>query len=130
MSQEEGSEVYVDRDQQIWVDYAIRSMTQRQVAKKHNLSQQQVSRIIARKREELPLPTREELIQERVEQLRAIINAVMDGALNGNRSSIKSYVELTERESMLLGLDAPKQVEEKSEQSIRYQIEGLDDEDD
>ena len=129
MSQREDSERLVQRDADIWYDYCVLSISQRKLAAKYDLSQQQISRILKKQRESLPEVTREQLAQERLEQIREIIAAVMPGALEGRRGSIRSYVELVEREAKIAGYEAPARVEEKNDTTIHYQIEGFDDDD-
>lgn len=113
------------RNGRVWQLYAVRGWTQEQVAEELGISQAHVSRIISEVRKEIPLQTREEIVQERVEQIRAIVRVVVEGALEyGDKDAVSSLVKLWEREAKLLGLDAPTKQEIKG-RLARYDISGV-----
>jgi len=119
------SERLEGRNGRVWELYAVRSWTQEQVAEELEISQQEVSRIIRRVREEIPQQTREEIVQERVDQIRRVVQAVVDDALEyGDKDAVSSLVKLWEREAKLLGLDAPTKQEIKG-RLARYDISGV-----
>lgn len=113
------------RNGRVWQLYAVRSWTQEQVAEELGISQQQVSRIIREVRDAIPLQTKEEIVQERVEQIRQVVKAVVDDALEyGDKDAVSSLVKLWEREAKLLGLDAPTKQEIKG-RLAKYDITGV-----
>jgi predicted transcriptional regulator len=113
------------RNGRVWQLYAVRGWTQEQVAEELGISQARVSQIVSAVRKEIPLQTREEIVQERVEQIRAVVRAVVDAALEyGDKDAVSSLVKLWEREAKLLGLDAPTKQEIKG-RLARYDISGV-----
>lgn len=113
------------RNGRAWQLYAVRGWTQEQVAEELGISQARVSQIISEVRKEIPLQTREEIVQERVEQIRAVVRRVVDEALDyGDKDAVSSLVKLWEREAKLLGLDAPTKQEIKG-RLARYDISGV-----
>lgn len=113
------------RNGRVWQLYAVRGWTQEQVAEELGISQAHVSRIISEVRKEIPLQTREEIVQERVEQIRAVVRRVVDEALDyGDKDAVSSLVKLWEREAKLLGLDAPTKQEIKG-RLAKYDISGV-----
>lgn len=115
------------RNDEMWDDYTLRSMSQRQLSEKYNLSQAQVSRVLAEVREGLPPRVRDELITRRVEQLDMLVRAVLPEAMTGDKDAIASYNALVTRESKLLGLDAAIKQDVTADVKVNYVIEGLDD---
>lgn len=116
-----------ERDTLIWHQYAVLSWTQYKIAESHNISQSEVSRILKKIRQSIPTQTREEIVAARVEQIRAITEAVVPAALTGDKDAISSYNTLAAREAKLLGYDAPEKQEVKADVTVQYVIEGLDD---
>lgn len=117
----------VQRNTLIWHQYAVLSRSQQSIADEHGISQSEVSRIIKRVREQIPEHTRDEIVRDRVELIRAVTEAVVPQALTGDKDAVASLMQLQARESKLLGYDAPDKQDVKNDVTVRYVIEGLDD---
>lgn len=112
------------RTGQVWYMYAVLSMTQPRIAEVLEITQGRVSQIVTKVREGIEKQTRDEICQERVEQLKSVANAVMPMALSGDTKSVQALLKILERESKLLGLDKPSQV--FSDNKVSYQVLGID----
>lgn len=120
MTRHDGEERITERDQQMWNDYVLRNMTQQQIADKFSVSQQLVSQTIRKVRENTPQPTKEDIIQRRIDQLNQLVSAIHGDALGGDSDKIGDYLKLTEREAKLLGLYTAEKVEQTT--TIRYEV--------
>ena len=118
----------------VWEYYAVRRWTQQQIADHFDLSQPQVSNIIRLAREEVPEQTREEIVQERIEQLRAFDKKFSEQAMaevswdDRNMRDIeaaKLIMQFHQREAKLLGLDAPAKITADGNVTVRYEIAGI-----
>jgi predicted transcriptional regulator len=118
------NEHLLGRNGEVWRKYAIFGWTQERIAKECGVSQARVSQIVNAVRESIPKQTRDEIVTERVEQLKAVVDAVMPEALNGDKDAVSSLIKLQERESKLLGLDSATKTDMSGE--IRYEIVGVD----
>jgi hypothetical protein len=138
------------RDGDIWQAY-IRGTTQPALAKRHGISQQRISQIIAEARAAVTVEQKEDqiarsldLIGELRRQMMALVDAVPIPAYSNGRpvldanghgvddhsgrlAAVDRVIKLEERAAKLLGLDAPAKVQ--SEGTVRYSIDGVNPED-
>lgn len=125
MTRHDGEERITERDQQMWDDYVLRNMTQRQIAEKYECSQALVSQRIRFVREHTPQQTRDDIIARRIQQIDHVVSQAYQEALSGDSDKVTDYLKLTEREAKLLGLFTPDKVE--TDVTVRYLI--VDEED-
>lgn len=111
------------RTGRVWQMY-IRMQTQQAIADELGISQSRVSKIIAEVRASIPQQTREEIVQERVEQLRTIGTRVFEAAEDGDPQAINAFLKIQEREAKLLGLDSA--IKQEVDATVRYEIAGVD----
>lgn len=111
------------RTGRVWQMY-IRMQTQQAIADELGISQSRVSKIIAEVRASIPQQTREEIVQERVEQLRILGNSVFAAADDGDPQAINAFLKIQEREAKLLGLDSA--IKQEVDATVRYEIAGVD----
>jgi predicted transcriptional regulator len=112
------------RTGKIWQLYAVHGWTQERIAAELDVSQSLISKTIKLVRDNIPQQTRAEIVTERIEQLRAVVNVVAPYALVGDKDAVASILKLQERESKLLGLDAATKVEH-SGKIATYDITGV-----
>lgn len=132
MPQEKGPRLE-GRNGEIWRWYC-RGMTQIALAEKYGLSNQRISQIIAEVRESIPAPDKEKVAQEHLEiarEMRAELAKLVDAGPipaysngrpitlddgttaedhSGRLAAMDRLTRWLERESKLLGLDAPAKV--------------------
>lgn len=113
-----------DREGEIWRLYVEENWTQAEIGAEVGLSQERVSQILRRLREEILPETRDEIIRRRADQINMIVKAVIPGAKSGDKDSVASLVKVWEREAKLLGLDAPTKQEIKG-RLAKYDISGV-----
>lgn len=112
------------RTGEIWKLYT-RGMTQHAIAERFEISQSNVSRIIAEVRASIPKETRDEVVQSHIEQLRRINVTVAEAAEDGDPAAIAALIKVQEREAKLLGLDSA--IKQEVDATVRYEIAGVDD---
>lgn len=102
---------------------------QRIIAKGLGISQTRVSALLKQIRDQIPKESREDAVtaaEERYNRLRA---AYMDAALeDGDKDAAKLVLQIENDRRRMLGLDAVTKVEQDT--TVRYQIRGLEDDDD
>ena len=113
------------RNGQVWYMFAVQQRLQEDIALELGISQPRVSQIINEVRKNIPQTTREEIVQERIDQLRVVATVVADRAAEtGDKDDIMSLLRIQEREAKLLGLDSVTKVEHSG--GVRYEIIGID----
>lgn len=112
-----------ERDQAIWKGYTLGGKTLMALAEEHNVSNQRISQIIKAIRAKLPEADRQTIIDARLEQIKAIGDALMPDLLQGDKDAVSSWTKIVEREAKYLGLDTASRVELSG--GVRYEIEGL-----
>jgi hypothetical protein len=109
----------------VWQMYAVESRLQEDIALALGISQARVSQIIRAVRASIPQQTKDEVVQERIDQLRAVSAAVAARAKEtGDKDDIMSLLRIQEREAKLLGLDSAQKVEHSG--GVKYEIVGID----
>jgi len=91
----------------VWQLYVVENWTQQEIADELGISRARVSKILAAVRESLPEIDRQEIVRERVIQLRAVANALVPRVLSGDPQSVRAFLKVLDREARYLGLDAP-----------------------
>lgn len=114
------------RDQKIWHDYTLGGKTLVQLAEEHGVSNQRISQIMQEIRENLPPRDRQVTIDYRLDQIKAIGDALLPDLLAGDKDAIASWTKIVEREAKYLGLDSASKVELSG--GVHYEISGLSDE--
>lgn len=139
---------HYERDRKIW-SLKCRGVREMDIAAEFGISQSRVAQIVARMRATLPLADRamkRHELSERLDEMRAAAAKIVDRPLppatsngiviidprdgsvvedvTGRLTALTTEARLIERQSKLLGLDAPAQVE--SAQQITYTIKGAD----
>jgi predicted transcriptional regulator len=117
----------IGRNGEVWRRFAIYGWNQERIAKEYGITQGRVSQIIKDVRESIPKQTRDEIVTERVEQLKAVVDAVMPDALTGDKDAASILLKLQERESKLLGLDSVTKIDQSI--GITYVVKGVPDAD-
>lgn len=137
-----------DREREIW-SMKCRGMRGEDIAARMGISQQRVSQIVTRMRARYPLADRavkRQELSERLDELRVVAAEIVhrplppatsngvviidprDGSVvedvSGRLTAVTVETKLMERQSKLLGLDAPAQME--TAQQITYTIKGAD----
>lgn len=113
------------RNGQVWYMFAVQQRLQEDIALELGITQGRVSQIINEVRKHIPQTTREEIIQERIDQLRVVATVVADRAAEtGDKDDIMSLLRIQEREAKLLGLDSAQKVEHSG--GVRYEVVGID----
>lgn len=117
------------RDERIWKEYLL-GASQAELGRRHGISQQRVSVIIADMRDALPARTREELVAESVEllrELRQTVAGVMEDAYDPKVTldAVGTHLRIMEREARLLGLDAATKLEHTVSGEERAAAEAL-----
>lgn len=115
-----------ERDKQIWHDYTLGGKTLMVLAEEHDVSYQRISQILQEIRESLPPRDRQTVIDTRLDQIKAIGDALLPGLLAGDKDDIASWNKIVEREAKYLGLDSASKVELSG--GVHYEISGLSDE--
>lgn len=137
-----------DREREIW-SLKCRGMRGVDIAARMGISQQRVSQIVTRMRARYPLADRavkRHELAERLDEMRSVAADIVhrplppatsngiviidprDGSVvedvSGRLAALTTEARIIERESKLLGLDAPAQME--TAQQITYTIKGAD----
>jgi hypothetical protein len=134
----DGLERFSERDAQIWTDRTRYSMSTLAIARKHGISQQRVSQILAAIRESIPVDVREQAVMEADAAYRELIADAMrimdmlpppvtagkDGKIlidpvtkevvrdhAGRLRAIETVARLLEHRRRLFGLDAPTKLD-------------------
>lgn len=113
------------RNGQVWYMFAVQQRLQEDIALELGITQARVSQIVNEVRKHIPQTTREEIVQERIDQLRVVATVVADRAAEtGDKDDIMSLLRIQEREAKLLGLDSAQKVEHSG--GVKYEIVGID----
>jgi predicted transcriptional regulator len=91
----------------VWEMYVRDGLTQREISNELGISQQRVSQIVAAVREGMPPVMREQIVLDRVNQLRELMQPFIRATLLGDNISARTLMKMLDREARYLGLDAP-----------------------
>lgn len=111
------------RTGEIWQMY-LKCHTQEAIAEHFNMSQSNVSRILAEVRASIPQASKEEIVQKRVELLDLVATRLAEAAMDGDPAAVTALLKVQEREAKLLGLDSA--IKQEVDATVRYEIAGID----